>query len=161
MPVTLPEALRQAMRSWATGVSIVTTTHQGRPYGMTVSSLTSISLDPPYILVALAHESHTRRAVVQAGFFGVTLLAEDQHPLSERFAGQVEGPVRFAGIETFTLTTGAPLLAGGLAFLDCRVARTWEVGTHTLVVGAVLAARRGRQARPLIYFDRDYRRLAT
>ncbi len=160
MPVTLPEALRQAMRSWATGVSIVTTTHQGQPYGMTVSSLTSVSLDPPYILVALAHESHTRRAVVQAGHFGITVLAEDQQPLAERFAGQVEGPLRFVGVETFTLTTGAPLLAGGLAFLDCRVAYTWEVGTHTLVVGAVLAARRGHQAGPLLYFDRDYRRLA-
>ncbi len=159
MSSTLPEALRQALRRWASGVTVVTTRHQGRPYGMTVSSLTSVSLDPPYILVSLAHEAHTRGAVLAAGFFGVTILAEDQQALAERFAGQVEGPRRFRGVSTFTLTTGAPLLAEGLAYLDCRVAHTWEIGTHTLVVGAVQAAQTGRHAPPLLYFNRGYRRL--
>ncbi len=159
MRLPLPEALRQAMRRWVSGVSIVSTLYQDQPYGMTVSSLTSVSLDPPYILVSLARDARTRQAVLQAGFFGVTLLAEDQADLSERFAGLVDSPERFAGVKTFTLVTGAPLLNEGLAHLDCRVAQTLEVGTHTLVIGAVQAAQKGREAYPLVYFNRDYRRL--
>ena len=160
MTLPLPEALRQAMRRWASGVSIVSTLSQGQPYGMTVSAFTSISLDPPYILVSLAREAQTRQAVLKAGFFGVTILAEHQADLSDRFAGQVEEPERFRGVDTLTLVTGAPLLAEGLAHIDCRVAQTLEVGTHTLVIGAVQAARQGQAAFPLVYFDRDYRRLA-
>ncbi|HEY57709.1 MAG TPA: flavin reductase family protein [Anaerolineae bacterium] len=160
MTLPLPEALRQAMRRWASGVTVVSTLYQGQPYGMTVSSLTSVSLDPPYVLVSLARDAQTRQAVLEAGFFGVTILAEHQADLSERFAGQVEGPERFHGVETLTLVTGAPLLAEGLAYLDCRVAQTLEVGTHTLVIGAVQAARKGHAALPLVYFNRDYHRLA-
>ena len=160
MSLPLPEALRQAMRRWASGVSIVSTLSQGQPYGMTVSAFTSISLDPPYILVSLAREAQTRQAVLEAGFFGVTILAEHQADLSQRFAGQVEGPERFRGVETFTLVTGAPLLAEGLAYIDCRVAQTLELGTHTLVIGAVQAARQGHTNLPLLYFNRGYHRLA-
>ncbi len=159
MSPTLPEALRQALRHWASGVAVVSTIYQGRPYGMTVSSFTPVSLDPPYILVSLARESQTRAQVLRAGFFGVTILAEDQRPLAERFAGQVDGPERFAGLVSFSLVTGAPFLADGLAYIDCRVAHIWEVGTHTLVIGAVQAARQGRRGLPLLYFDRRYRHL--
>ena len=85
------ESLRSAMRAWTTGVAIVTAVHAGRPHGMTVSSFTSISLDPPLIVISLSTGSHTHDLIRLAGAFGVTILAASQQALSERFAGRQAG----------------------------------------------------------------------
>lgn len=157
---SLSETLRQVMRHWATGVAIVTASHQGKRHGMTVNSFTSVSLTPPLVLVCLAQTSQTHDLVLNAGTFGITLLTAEQQALSDRFAGRTEVSDRFAGLETFTLRTGAPLIAGGLAYLDCRVVQTHPAGTHTIVVGEVLAAMPGTDAPPLLYYNRRYRQLA-
>ena len=155
-----PEILRLAMRQWATGVTIVTSLYQGEMHGMTVSSFTSISLIPPLILVSLELNSRTYELVRQSGVFAVTILADYQEEISDRFAGrETERLNRFEGLETFTLATGAPLLANGLACFDCLVVSEYEAGDHMIFIGDVIAAQTGQEHPPLIYYDRDYREL--
>jgi len=156
-----PEQLRSAMRQWATGVAIVTATHDGISHGMTVSSFTSVSLTPPQVLISLAQNTRTHGLVRESKFFGVSLLAQGQQDISDRFAGRIpDEQDRLAGLETFTLETGVPLLAGGIAQFDCRVIATFTSGTHTLFIGAVLAAQGQPDGDPLLYYNRGYRRLA-
>lgn len=156
-----PEQLRSAMRQWATGVAIVTATYNGISHGMTVSSFTSVSLTPPQVLISLAQDTRTHALVRESKFFGVTLLAQGQQDISDRFAGRMpDDQNRLAGLETFTLETGVPLLTGGLAHFDCRVIATFTSGTHTIFIGAVLAAQGQPDADPLLYYNREYRRIA-
>ncbi len=153
-------SMREVMRFWATGVAIVTVNDGDTAHGMTVNSFTSLSLEPPLVLVALNRRARTHDHVQQSGVFGVTLLAADQQEVSNRFANpQTEASWRFADVETHTLATGAPLLAGGLAYFDCRVVAAHEVGTHTMFVGAVVAAEQGKAGAPLLYFNQSYREL--
>jgi flavin reductase (DIM6/NTAB) family NADH-FMN oxidoreductase RutF len=148
------------MRAWTTGVAIVTAAHQGRKHGMTVSSFTSISLDPPLIVISLSIGSHTHDLVRLAGSFGVTILAASQQALSERFAGRQPADVdRLDGLQTETYVTGAPFIKGGLAFLDCKVTQTINAGMNTLFIAEVLAVRGDDHDAPLVYHDRAYRRL--
>lgn len=148
------------MRRWPTGVSIITVSHQGVRHGMTVSSFTSLSLDPPWVLVSLDRGSRTYNLVAEAGYFGVTFLSSQQQAISERFARRdTELEDRFAGLETHTLVSGAPFLEGGLGYLDCRVVTTLQAGDNTLFIGEVLAVRNGDGGLPLVYFDRQYREL--
>jgi flavin reductase (DIM6/NTAB) family NADH-FMN oxidoreductase RutF len=155
-----PELFRQAMRAWATGVTIVTSTHDGLRHGMTVSSFTSLSVTPPQVLVAITSNVRTHALIDNSGTFGVTLLADHQAEISDRFSGRIPDALdRFEGLETFHLTTGAPLLAAGLACFDCRVTSSFESGDHTIFVGDVLAAKNLHDGWPLVYFNRDYRQL--
>lgn len=152
--------LRAVMRRWATGVTLVTAQHAGRPHGMTVSSFTSVSLDPPLVLVALERSSVTHRMVEQSEAFAVALLREAQIDLAERFAGRVpDTEDRFAGVAYRTAVTGAPIPDGCLATLDCRRRAAHPAGTHTIFVGEVLAVGGDPGGRPLLYYDRHYRRL--
>jgi flavin reductase (DIM6/NTAB) family NADH-FMN oxidoreductase RutF len=154
------EQLRSAMRAWTTGVAIVTAAHGEQQHGMTVSSFSSIALDPPLIAISLQTDSHTRELVSLAGTFGVTILARGQEQLSERFAGHLDADVdRMQGLATETLVTGAPFIQGGLAFLDCRVTQAIGAGGNTLFIGEVLAVRADDHDEPLVYHDRGYRRL--
>jgi len=148
------------MRAWTTGVAIVTAAHDGRQHGMTVSSFTSISLDPPLIAISLQTSSQTQALVIRAQAFGVTILAADQQDLSERFAGRAgNDDERLDGLQTETLVTGAPFIAGGLAFLDCRVRQTIRAGMNTLFVAEVVAVSEDDRQSPLVYHDRAYRQL--
>lgn len=159
MPLNVDE-LRRAMRAWASGVTVVTAAHDGVRHGMTVSSFTSVSLDPPLVLVSLQTATRTHALVERSGHFGVTILSAAQAGLSDRFAGRVpDAEDRLAGLETETLVSGAPLLAGGLAQLDCRVRQAIPAGGNTLFLGEVLGLRVGETRRPLVYFDRGYREL--
>lgn len=161
MPVE-PEDLRVAMRRWATGVTIVAATHDGTTSGMTVSSFTSVSLEPPQVLVCIEQGTRTHAAISQSGAFAVSLLNGDQAALSSRFGGQVnETESRFAGVPTYAQSTGSPILEGAIAFLDCRVVAAHEAETHTIFVGLVEASGVSDDARPpLIYYSQGYRHLA-
>lgn len=141
-------------------MTIVTTQHQDQQHGMTVSSFTSVSLDPPLVLVSLQDSTRTCQLVKASGVFGVTVLEESQQDLSDRFAGRTgDENNRFAGLELLRLVTGVPFIPEGLAYFDCRVVTAHPAGDHTLMIGEVLAAQRGRSGLPLIYYDRDYRQL--
>ncbi len=152
--------LRRTMRHWSTGVSVVSTNHKGISHGMTVSSFISISLDPQLIAISLMKTSRTHDIVIDAGFFGITILSSAQKKISEIFAGRIaEDENRFEGLETWTMTTGAPLLKGGLAFLDCKVSAVKDFGMNTLIIGEVLAAEVGSGEMPLLYFNQQYHKL--
>ena len=149
------------MRAWTSGVTVVTAFHAGEQHGMTVSSFTSIALEPPLIIVSLQTVSRTHELVAQSNIFGVTILAESQQEVSDRFAGRIpDAEDRLAGLETETLVTGAPFIKGGLAYLDCRVSQAIEVGTNTLYLAEVIAARGNGDGNPLVYHDRNYRKLS-
>lgn len=156
------EQLKQAMRAWVTGVVIVTGTHNGEIHGMTANSFNSIALSPPTITIALQKQSRTRQIVFEGGVFGVSILEASQKEIALRFAGQVESDKpRFTGIDTFTMQTGAPLIANGRAFLDCKVVKTFDVGNTTVFLGEVLDAKIDVDHRePLLYLNRKWRRLA-
>lgn len=155
-----PETLRTAMRQWATGVTVVTAAHQNMRHGMTVSSFTSVSLEPPLVLVSLERGRTTHRLVESSGAFGVSILAHRQREISERFAGRLpELEDRFVGLEAFSLLSEIPLLAGCLAAFDCRVVSSYAAGTHTIFIGEVLAVMHNVSGDPLIYFDQAYHRI--
>lgn len=155
--------LREAMRYWATGVTVVTSTANGARHGMTVSSFTSLSLAPPLVMVSLEKATRTHELVMESNAFGVTVLNQAQQEVSNRFAGRdTEDGDRFKGLATFNLTTGSPFLQEGQAFFDCRVAICHDAGTHTVVIGEVVASKVGENAEgktPLLYYNRDYRGL--
>src|SRR5512138_1141448 len=146
-----PEKLRHAMRAWTMGVVIVTAVHEGRQYGMTVNSFTSISLEPPLILVTLRKLTHTHDLVVKSGMFAVTILSAEQKELSERFAGKVPNLLdRFDGVPTERLFADLPVFRGGIAYLQCHVVNTMPVGENTLVVAEVVAAHGEGAGAPLV-----------
>jgi flavin reductase (DIM6/NTAB) family NADH-FMN oxidoreductase RutF len=156
------EQLRRTMRAWSSGVTVVTAAHAGARNGMTVSSFTSVSLDPPLIIISLQNSSRTRALISKAGDFAVTILSADQQELSDRFAGRIpDTEERLAGLETEILVTGAPCLKGGLAYLDCHVVQTIPAGDNTLLLAEVVAARGGEAAQgaPLVYHNQRYHRL--
>ena len=158
------DQLRQTMRYWATGVTVVTAAHDGERHGMTVNSFTSLSLSPPLVMVSLEQHTRTHALVQHSGAYGVTLLHVSQQTISDRFAGRdTETVDRFEALTTFTLESGSPLIEGGLAYLDCRVVDTYQAGTHTLFIARLLAAQDGQAdqyAHPLLYFNRQYRNIS-
>lgn len=156
-----PEALRSAMRAWSAGVTVVTAAYENQRHGMTVNSFTSISLDPALITISLQQNSRTHDLILKSRAFGLTILSAGQAGISDLFAGRVpEVTDRFAGLQTETLVTGSPLLAGGLAWMDCRVAETYNAGMNTLFIAEVVAARGSGNGDPLIYHNRKYWKLS-
>jgi len=159
MPIEA-DLLRETMRFWVTGVTVVTTTHQGVQHGMTVSSFMSLSLTPAQVLISLAQGTRTHNLVSLSRSFGLSILSSDQQEISDRFAGRIpDEQNRLAGLETFTLTSGAPMVLGGLAYLDCQVVTTLDSATHTIFIGEVLAAQHVEDGNPLVYFNRGYEQL--
>ncbi len=154
------EKLRQAMRAWTTGVAVVTATHEGQRYGMTVNSFTSISLEPPLVSVTLKRLTHTYELVEKSGEFALTILSADQGDLSDRFAGKVSDITdRFENVETSKMLIDAPLLKGGMAFFNCRVVNSIPVGENTLFIAEVITARGEGEGDPLVYHNRVFWKL--
>ena len=146
-------------RRLATGVAVVTACGASGWSGTTVSTLTSVSLDPPIVLCCFRHGSHTLAALERAGCFAVHLLTDDQADLADRFGRASGDSTRFIelGYET-TLVRGAPVIADVLAVGWCDVHAIVEVGDHWVAYGRLTAVR-VRHSRPLIWHDRRYRLL--
>jgi flavin reductase (DIM6/NTAB) family NADH-FMN oxidoreductase RutF len=151
-----PEKLRAAMRAWSAGVSVVTSVHDNQQSGATVNSFTSISLEPPLLTITLQKTSRTHDFISRSRIFGLTMLSAEQAHLADLFAGKTSVEDRFAGLQTETLVTGAPLIAGGLAWLDCRVVETFDAVRSTLFIAEVLAAQTMNDRMPLVYHNREY-----
>ena len=158
-PIT-PEELRTAMRNWTSGITVVSAEHEGNTHGMTVSSFTSLSLDPPLISVSLYKTSRTHKLVSAAGKFGVTILGGGQEEVSNIFAGRIpDTEDRFADCEVEYLASEIPFIKGGLSFFECKVHQTIPMGTNTLFVGEIIATKAVQDGHPLLYFDQRYRTL--
>lgn len=158
MSITADE-LKQVMRNWTTGVAIISSEYQGIYHGMTINSFTSISIQPPVVVVTLDNKTRTSQLVKKSRGFGITILSADQREISERFAGKVdEYENRFAGLATFFLSSLCPFISGGLAWLDCVVMNEYNLENSTLFIAEVLIANAGG-GDPLIYHNRDYYQL--
>ena len=159
------EAMRLTMRLWSCGVTIVTTGNEHERSGMTASSFTSISLEPPLVLACLHKQTRTTRLIQETGVFAVSILSASHEALSAQFAGYTElpeGADRFYNVETFTAETGSPILREAIAWLDCRAYGVHDGGTHLIFVGEVLATgRTDDPVEPLVYHNRAYRRFVT
>ena len=155
-----PQKLRQAMRNWVSGVTVVSARHGDLRHGMTVSAFISVSLTPPLVLISLEKAARTHDLVDQSGSFGVSILSSQQQGISDRFAGRFsEDSDRFEGLGTHKLVTGAPLLKEFLACFDCKVVSRVTLGTHTVFIGEVLAVEIDEGLQPLVYYNQDYQRL--
>jgi flavin reductase (DIM6/NTAB) family NADH-FMN oxidoreductase RutF len=133
-PVT-SEEFRSVIGSFASGVTVVTTTHDGRDFGTTVSAVTSVSLEPPMLLVCVNHTSETGRAISRSGHFAVNILAADQGELAGHFARK--GDEKFRDIPFAVGLRGAPLLGGVLSTIECRVVEEVTGGTHAVYISTV------------------------
>ena len=153
-----PEEYRAVMRHWPSGVTVITMRHGGGAHGMTASAFTSVSLNPPLIVIIVDKRWRSHGYILDAGIFCVNILAEDQADVSDRFAGrQGDLPDRFAGLATRSARTGAPWLSDCLAWLDCVVQERFDAGDHTLFLGRVVAAGVNRpDVQPLVYYDTRY-----
>jgi flavin reductase (DIM6/NTAB) family NADH-FMN oxidoreductase RutF len=153
-----PQRLRATMRQWATGVTVVTTQAGDRRAGMTVSSFTSVALEPPTVLVCLNKSTYAHDLVRESGVYAISMLAAGQEALSNRFAGFDPSITdRFEGLELTAAETGSPLLPGAAAWLDCQVRSTVDTGTHTIFIAEVVYAQVDAEAAPLVYHNRGYR----
>jgi flavin reductase (DIM6/NTAB) family NADH-FMN oxidoreductase RutF len=157
-----PDFFRQVMGHFVTGVSVVTALDGEQPQGITVNALSSVSLEPPLVLVALDRRRFITPTVRRAGRYAVNVLAESQQALSDCFAGAAVTPGRdlFCGAAWHAGTTGLPLLEGAIATLECTVVETFSAGDHDLFVGRVDAlASDEQQPQPLLYYRRRYLRI--
>lgn len=156
---------RQVMGRFATGVTVVTTVADGRPQGITVNALSSVSLEPPLVMVALDRRRFITPMVAMAGRYAVNVLGDGQQALSDCFAHADVQPGRedFCGASWHAGTTGLPLLDGVIATLECKVVETFSAGDHDLFIGRVDALDDGGAATasvgPLLYFRRRYLRI--
>ena len=152
-----PQAFRDALGSFVTGVTIVTARDEaGRPYGLTANSFNSVSLDPPMVLWSLSLRSGSLPVFRDADNWAVHVLAADQQAMSDRFARPGDG--KFAGVEDVDGPEDAPLLAGYAARFGCRARFEYEGGDHAIFLGEVVDFDR-READPLIYHGGRYGRV--
>jgi len=147
---------KRTLGQWPSGVTVITTRHDGAAYGMTASSFSSLSLNPPLVLVAVDHRARLHRILPQSRRFGVNVLAIDQAPLSIHFAGRRHQAVEVPWIEA----EGLPLLAGGVAQMVCQVSAELPGGDHTIYVGRVTHAQAWPERTPLLHQAGKYRSLA-
>jgi flavin reductase (DIM6/NTAB) family NADH-FMN oxidoreductase RutF len=153
-----PLLYRQTCARFATGITVVTVVDEnGHPHGMTVNSFSSVSLDPPLILVSIDLRNAILGHFLTSRYFAINILAEHQQHLSRRFSSTSEN--RFRDVDWHKGQTGVPLLDGVLGHLECAVTQTFEAGDHTVLIGEVLFAGY-RQGRPLVYFGSSYQNLA-
>ena len=142
------------MRRFATGVAIVTTSHEGRIHGFTVNAFASVSAEPPTVLICVNRSARAHPLIAQAGHFCVNVLGVEQQELAKRFAGG-EPRSRFEGVSYHAGPSGSPVLEGTLAHFDCALGEELTASTHTIFLGTVLEAG-AREGAPLGYFNRDY-----
>ena len=153
-----PTELRRVMGCFATGVTIITTRDRdGTPYGLTANAVTSLSLDPPLLIVCIDKKAETFVHFSDSQRFVVNILSEDQEALSHRFA--VSGGDKFSGVDFRLGRLETAILAGALGHVECRIVSTHEGGDHVIHVGAVEHAE-WHDGRPLLFFRGRYHRLA-
>jgi len=147
-----------AMSHFASGVTVVTTEHEGKPFGMTVASFASLSLHPPLVLVCVEKSVKTHEAIAASGKFGVSILSREQTDISAKFAARSDD--KFTGVEVSRGELGVPLIAGALTTLECSLRNTLPGGDHTIFVGEVVGAET-RDGAPLLYFRSGYREMRS
>lgn len=155
------EQFRLGMRSLAGAVCVITSAHAGRRYGMTATSVCSVSAEPPTVLACVNRDASTHDAIDKAGAYCLNVLRAEDSELSNAFSGAQRGESRFRSGAWTRLSTGAPVLLEALASFDCRVVKRIAHGSHSIFFGKVEQILCGRKGRPLLYADGHYARLAS
>jgi flavin reductase (DIM6/NTAB) family NADH-FMN oxidoreductase RutF len=147
------DSFRQAMREFAGGVAIVAAGQGDSRNGCTATSICSLSVEPPSLIVCLSLASTTLATLRAEATFGVSFLDAEKADLAGRFAGRggLRGAARFAGEEWMTLSTGAPMLQSATAVVDCEVEEIAERHTHAIIIGRVVSAR-AQGGQPLLHW---------
>lgn len=159
-PGAFQDKFRNIMSNFASSVTVVTSFAKGRHHGLTVSAFTSVSLDPPLILICIDHASHSIDALRIAPGFTVNMLRQGAAEVAKLFASK--HPDKFAGLvarEPEYHGAGLVLPAASYASLECRTVETLEAGDHTVFIGHVEHASYHQTAQPLLYWQRDFHRL--
>jgi flavin reductase (DIM6/NTAB) family NADH-FMN oxidoreductase RutF len=153
---------RQIIGHFATGVTVITSAHDGMLHGMTANAVTSVSLDPLLLLVCVDHAAHAHQQLDESGRFGVNILAENQEDISRLFASH-DPPERdsLRGVAYHLGQHGSPIIDGVLAYFECEVAERFPGGDHTIFLGAVKAGEVLQETLPLVFFRGGYRHLGS
>jgi flavin reductase (DIM6/NTAB) family NADH-FMN oxidoreductase RutF len=149
----------EAMSALASGVVLVTSRVDGRPWGLTATAFASVSADPPTVLVSLGRETVSARTIADADAFGVSILARAQQHVAERAAAPGDAKFLDALVDGDDRESPGPAVPGALAHLDCDVVESIEVADHVVFFGRVARARVTRAGEPLLYHGRGYRSL--
>ncbi|MET0341503.1 MAG: flavin reductase family protein [Polyangiales bacterium] len=155
-----PGTFRAAMGQMASGVTIITMRTDGTDYGFTASSFTSLSLDPMLVLVCVVKNQRCHALIQQAGHYAANILSTSQQSLGARFADP-RVLDRFAGVTTQRASTGAAILPGSLAWVDCRLREVLPGGDHSIFVGEVLEAEVRPCSAALVYHNRRWGRVVS
>lgn len=149
--------LRQVMGHFATGVTIITTLNKaGQAHGLTANAFTSVSLEPPLLLISVDKKAESWPAFEESRVFTVNILADNQEALSRKFA--VSGGNKFDGVAYRAGANGAAILEGALAYIECTLYASYEGGDHSIYLGQVQQAET-REGKPLLFFRGGYRAL--
>lgn len=162
VPAIASDTFRRVMGHFVTGVTVISALDGERPLGITVNALSSVSLDPPLVMVALDRRRFLTPVVRAAGRYAVNILSEEQQALSDCFAGApvVPGREAFCGAAWHPGQTGLPLIDGAIATLECTVVETFSAGDHDLFIGRVdVLAGETHHPMPLLYYRRQYLRI--
>lgn len=157
MPVNA-EQFRRALGHFASGVTVVTMADASRQTGLTVSAFSSVSLNPPYVLVCIDKQSSTVDTLRSAKAFAVNILSANQVDLSNRFASRSDD--KFSGVNVRTGRLGIPLLEGTLGSVECSLFKEIDAGDHYIFLGLVEHADVDDTQTPLLYYHGSYRTLA-
>ncbi|MCR6673168.1 flavin reductase family protein [Devosia ginsengisoli] len=158
-PVVGNAEFRAAMSGMATTVSVVTARRGDERIGRTVTSMLSLSMNPPTILISIDIMSRLADLIAKTGGFSLALLADDQAAVADAFAGRVEPEERFNAGQWSQWPSGHPMLLGAVTALDCDVIGSMETGTHVLFAGAIIEAETTASRSPLLWQRHDYRGL--
>jgi flavin reductase (DIM6/NTAB) family NADH-FMN oxidoreductase RutF len=151
------DAFKSVLSRWASGVSVVTTNHEGMLYGLTVSSFSSLSLDPPLVLVCLHNDNRMADMIRDSGGFAVSVLGQHQVEASNYFARPGREPTPdFTEIDGAWTPWGQPVVKGAIAHMVCQLHALIPQGDHTITIGRVVGTRT-KPGEPLMYYDRAYR----
>lgn len=150
---------KECLGCFATGVAVVTTLFNEKPYGVTVNSFASVSLHPPLVLFSLDKHSYCYPFFRKAKYFAVNLLQEKQQHLSVLFSSKLSSHERWEKICYQSYMTGCPVFEEVVAYLECRVVNLYPGGDHSIFIGKVLDGKRLSHDAPLLYYQGEYNRL--
>jgi flavin reductase (DIM6/NTAB) family NADH-FMN oxidoreductase RutF len=149
---------RDAVGAFATGINVITTRGEEMGYGLTANAFSSVSLDPPLVLVCVGSNSDGSQVIQRVGAFAVNVLSAEQEPLSRYFASKdrPRGRDAFRDVPHSEAITGCPLLEGAAAQMDCRLHAALPAGDHMIFIGTVVALNVDPEAKPLIFHGGQY-----